>query len=131
MKVTDCTPDERDAIQHNRCPDCGNYGFHDGPRGGLSQNIFCCNPQCRSGFNVGPLLIMVQRIGRGPLCYYPPLVHITVADDLALCCFVMHPPPWPRGHYQGGARFPEITCPVCIDEATRRTGNLRRMLLGK
>jgi hypothetical protein len=119
MKVRDCTPDEREALLHNRCPDCGNYGFHDGPRGGASQNIFCCNPHCRSAFNVAPvpLLIMAQRIPRGPLAFYPPLNHATVPTPngtLPLCAFSLRTPSeWPRGHREADIDR-EVTCPDCI-----------------
>jgi hypothetical protein len=39
-------------LQKGICPDCGSKeGFYKGPEGGMSVNIFCANPKCRSGFN--------------------------------------------------------------------------------
>jgi hypothetical protein len=117
MQPRDSTPDELSALQNNRCPDCGNYGFHDGPRGGLAQHIFCCSPYCRAGFNVGPVprVIMAQRIGRGPLAYYPPQTHAiidTPNGTLPVCAFVMRAPAdWPRGHLPADR---EVTCPDCL-----------------
>jgi hypothetical protein len=40
------------SIMNGVCPDCGSKeGFYQGPQGGISTNIFCANPKCRSGFN--------------------------------------------------------------------------------
>lgn len=39
-------------ISQDICPDCGGRGFYAGPRGGMSQNIYCRNRACRSAFNV-------------------------------------------------------------------------------
>jgi ribosomal protein S27AE len=53
------------ALSNDQCPDCGAVGFRDGPRGGLSQNIFCTS--CGNGFNVAPTrryVWFVQRIAR-------------------------------------------------------------------
>jgi hypothetical protein len=62
------------AINNNQCPDCRNYGFVPGPRGGAGRNIFCANPGCRAGFNVAPLdhVMLVERIPAGGDQYYPP-----------------------------------------------------------
>jgi len=119
MMPPDCNPDDREALRNNRCPNCGNYGFHDGPRGGLSQNVFCCNPHCRAGFNLGPTingrLLMAQRINRGRLCYYPPQTHATTEKDRPVCMFTIMPAiEWPRGHQPGTEESPEITCPDCL-----------------
>src|SRR5215831_2334789 len=87
-----------DALAHNQCPDCKNFGFLAGPRGGSAQNMFCCNPNCRAGFNVVSLssltpqaltafrsgasthfgLITVQRIPKAAAMYYAPQVHVLV-----------------------------------------------------
>jgi ribosomal protein S27AE len=55
------------ALQRDQCPDCGQLGFDDGPRGGAGINLFCSN--CGSGFNVAlPRAIMTaQRIPRKPV----------------------------------------------------------------
>jgi hypothetical protein len=37
--------------EHNFCPYCGSAIF-EGPSGGLSQNVFCGNPDCNSRFNI-------------------------------------------------------------------------------
>lgn len=50
---------------HGSCPDCGNDAFHDGPRGGLAQNIACV--RCGSEFNVTIFdgrCVFAQRIDR-------------------------------------------------------------------
>ena len=52
--ITDCTENERDALRHGVCPDCGNNQFLGGPTAGLCQNIKCI--QCYAEFNVGPLV---------------------------------------------------------------------------
>lgn len=53
------------------CPDCGHRGFYEGPSGGMSTNIFCMNPKCRSGFNVTPVVEIAERIHKGDLSMYP------------------------------------------------------------
>ncbi len=50
--VVDCTDEEKDALKHNICPDCGKEGFLEGPHGGASVNIMCANEECKSKFNV-------------------------------------------------------------------------------
>ena len=69
--MIDIAPDHPDyrrvsrSLGAGRCPDCGRFGFDDGPRGGAMQNIFC--QHCGSGFNVGPTRanpLFIQRIGR-------------------------------------------------------------------
>jgi len=128
MQPTDCNDMDRDALHNNRCPDCGNYGFHDGPRGGASINIFCCNPHCRSGFNVGPIigprLITAQRIGRGPLAFYAPQTHAVISAPsglLPVCAFTLRrPEDWPRGHQPAGGLSPVVTCPECQLGMSRR-----------
>lgn len=114
IEYPECTPGERERLRHNQCPDCGNYGFHDGPRGGLSQNIFCANPHCRSGFNLGPQLVIAQRIGQGRTCYYPPRVHALVSGGRPACMFTLRQV-WPRGHTATG----EIDCPDCLAQLRR------------
>lgn len=60
------------AISRSVCPDCGDTrGFYQGPSGGLSTNIFCMNRECRSGFNVTPVIGTAERIGRLDLDRYP------------------------------------------------------------
>lgn len=70
-------------IAKGRCPDCGNKGFWDGPEGGMSQNIFCQNARCRSGFNVTQVLGIADRIGKGGDHYYPAVTGIFPAPDPA------------------------------------------------
>lgn len=56
------------------CPDCDGNGFYGGPRGGMSQNIFCRNVKCRSGFNLTVFDAQngtVERIHRGNIDQYP------------------------------------------------------------
>lgn len=56
------------------CPDCGGKGFWAGPSGGMSQNIFCMNVDCRSGFNVTPFASgqgTCERISKGDIARYP------------------------------------------------------------
>jgi len=129
--------DEADleAIQANRCPDCGNHGFIGGPRGGAGQNIYCANPQCRAAFMVAPRgrVMLVQRVGKAQECYYPPQVHI-LKHGAALCGFMGYrwidegPPPeleavfpseWPVGHSWIGHNEPlaASTCPQCRKKA--------------
>jgi hypothetical protein len=51
----------------DRCPDCNGKGFYAGPRGGISQNIYCQNRECRSAFNVTVFTETegtVERIGK-------------------------------------------------------------------
>jgi hypothetical protein len=65
------------VILKNTCPDCGNHqGFYAGPCGGMSQNIFCQNRECRSGFNVTAFDShngTAQRIGKGDIARYPAM----------------------------------------------------------
>ena len=59
---------------NDECPDCHNHGFYGGPEGGMSQNIFCMNRDCRSGFNVTPFggsTGLCDRIGKGDIARYP------------------------------------------------------------
>jgi len=118
------------AIINNRCPDCGNYGFIGGPRGGAGQNIFCANPECMAAFMVAPRKapMIVQRVGKAEECHYPPKVHI-LAGGVTLCRFHGYrwldegPPPslaaimpveWPIGHsWVGRDEFEDCTCPQC------------------
>src|SRR4051812_41918984 len=39
-------------ICRNTCPDCKGFGFYGGPRGGISQHIYCANAKCRAAFNI-------------------------------------------------------------------------------
>lgn len=58
----------------NQCPDCGSKTFYGGPRGGMSQNIFCRNVKCRAGFNLTVFDAAngtVERIHRGEIDQYP------------------------------------------------------------
>jgi hypothetical protein len=118
------------AINNNRCPDCGNYGFAMGPRGGAGRNIFCANPACRAGFMIAPLdeVLIVQRIDKGRDCLYGPLAHVmsTVLVlpgskgevQLPLCVFNTDGPDhWPIGH-SVAQNVREITCPDCRRAAT-------------
>jgi len=46
---------EMTLFQANKCPDCEQEGFLEGPHGGLCVNFKCANPQCGSRFNhMGP-----------------------------------------------------------------------------
>jgi hypothetical protein len=109
-----------ESIRANRCPDCGNFGFLLGPRGGLARNIFCANPTCRSGFNVTPRggqVLYCHRIAKGGEERYPPRVHV-LAAGYPLCRFTAEGPmDWPIGHCWLGRDeiedAAEITCPVC------------------
>ena len=109
-----------ESIRANRCPDCGNWGFVPGPRGGGARDIFCANPSCRSGFNVKPRagqVVFCQRISKSGGERYPPLVHVLVAG-YAACRFTTDAPiDWPIGHCWLGRDEiedpTEITCPVC------------------
>lgn len=106
---------EREELTRNRCPDCGNFGFYVGPTGGLSQNIYCCNPFCRSAFNIGPMMMIAQRIGKAPGNYYPPKVHIKAKfHSLPGCGVIGAPwPHWPIGHYiTDDAK--KVDCPICL-----------------
>jgi hypothetical protein len=43
------------ALAYDRiCPDCKGSTFTMGPKGGMSQNIKCTNPQCGAEFCVAP-----------------------------------------------------------------------------
>ena len=117
-------------IRANQCPVCKNFGFIPGPRGGAGQNIFCCNPGCRAGFNVAPRhnICMASRSDDGPDNYYPPKVHI-LRYGRALCNFSgsftvdngppprilpMTPDMWPIGHcWVGQENYEEATCVAC------------------
>jgi len=112
-------------IERNQCPACGNYGFHMGPRGGLSRNIFCANPDCRAGFNVaflGQTILMCQAIQAAEDKFYPPLVHFIDVDidhQMPVCRFTMRPvADWPLGHgfiIQGAWDVhKDVTCPQCL-----------------
>lgn len=62
------------------CPDCSTRGFIPGPRGGMSQNIYCKNSMCRSAFNLTrftPSTGIVQRIGKADPAIYEnlPVLH--------------------------------------------------------
>jgi hypothetical protein len=60
-------------LERNICPDCKGTGFFEGPRGGININIFCHNPECRSGFNIavfGGEVLMAERIHKGEDRYY-------------------------------------------------------------
>lgn len=46
-KVTEA---EAAILDQGKCPDCASEKFYLGPRGGLSQNVMCCN--CKSEFNL-------------------------------------------------------------------------------
>jgi hypothetical protein len=109
-------------IEYNQCPICGNFGFHNGPRGGLSRNIFCANPGCRAGFNVafvGQTLVQCDRIEPGEDKFYPPKVHVLTRDYLPLCSFTRERVTnWPRGHgfilSNAWDVTKDITCPQCL-----------------
>ena len=109
-----------ESIRINRCPDCGNFGFLFGPRGGSARNIFCANPTCRSGFNVTPRggqVLFCHRIAKGGEERYPPHVHV-LAAGYPLCRFTAEAAiDWPIGHCWLGRDEiedpAEITCPVC------------------
>lgn len=73
MRIEDIPHDHPDfervvgKLNRAECPDCDQRGFDAGPRGGLSQNIFCRS--CGAGFNVAPAptprvtnILFVQRI---------------------------------------------------------------------
>lgn len=56
------------SIMKGVCPDCGSKeGFYRGPQGGISVNIFCADPKCRSGFNFTNMFGEghADRIGKG------------------------------------------------------------------
>lgn len=59
----------------DKCPDCtGDGGFYQGPSGGISTNIYCCNPECRSAFNLAYFSSKAgtcERIGKQPIDRYP------------------------------------------------------------
>ena len=122
-----CTETEIEALQHDRCPDCGNFGFHDGPRGGSAINIFCCNPSCRAGFNVAPYIIWAQRIERGPLGYYGRLVHADNQIGRPICGVNFNLAFWPHGHERAShmGMMLQITCPDCIAILQKATQRVR------
>lgn len=54
----------------NGCPACGkNMGFYEGPRGGLSVNVFCCNPECKAGYNLMPIANIAEPIRKAAFAY--------------------------------------------------------------
>ena len=53
-------------IATDECPDCHHLGFYAGPQGGMSQNIYCANGDCRSAFNITPMIGTAERIGKAP-----------------------------------------------------------------
>ena len=128
------------AIRENRCPDCGNWGFAMGPRGGVGRNIFCAQPTCRSGFNIAPVPgggavghkysaafpMFAQRIDRGRDCYYPPQIHI-LNSGRPLCAFLWEPPSeWPVGHaWVGLDERTHATCSDCKAAAKERGKELQ------
>lgn len=60
-------------IADGRCPDCNGKGFYAGPSGGMSQNIYCQNRDCRSAFNVTQFTATegtVERIGKKDIEWY-------------------------------------------------------------
>lgn len=63
-------------IAKDHCPDCHAKGFWSGPSGGISQNIYCTNSECRSAFNVTEMIGTADRIGKAPDRIY--------ADDKAV-----------------------------------------------
>jgi hypothetical protein len=43
------------AMENGLCPDCQQPSLREGPCGGMSVNVLCCNYECLSKFNVmGP-----------------------------------------------------------------------------
>lgn len=51
-------------VTKNVCPSCGSHsGFFAGPEGGISQNVFCANVECRAGFNITPMVGTCDKIG--------------------------------------------------------------------
>lgn len=76
----------RKIAVEDTCPDCGGKGFYGGPEGGMSQNIFCKNVKCRSGFNVTPFggdQGLCERIGKGDIERYPAEAFGVEHDKLA------------------------------------------------
>jgi len=51
-----------------RCPFCHHKEFLAGPRGGLCQNVFCDNDECREGFNIFPNGQIVDYLGPSSFC---------------------------------------------------------------
>jgi len=42
-------------MENGLCPDCQQPSLREGPCGGMSMNVLCCNYECLSKFNVmGP-----------------------------------------------------------------------------
>ncbi len=119
-----------ELIRKNCCPNCKNFGFHSGPRGGAGQNIYCANPACRAAYNIAPRhnIVVAEHVGTAPEQYYPPRVHILRAGQ-PLCGFAGYrwleygPPPrfeqtfpedWPVGHsWVGIEAFEDSTCDAC------------------
>jgi hypothetical protein len=53
------------------CPSCkSKSGFYAGPRGGMSQNIFCKNATCRASFNVTRVVGVAEELGPAALDHY-------------------------------------------------------------
>jgi len=46
-------------LKYNACPDCGSESFHEGPSGGMSQNVTCAG--CKHRFNLA-LPVFIERI---------------------------------------------------------------------
>ena len=66
------------ALEHvmlnGTCPDCQTGNFLEGPSGGMSTNVKCENPQCRSEFNL-TVPFSIERIDRDTWsCYRARIV---------------------------------------------------------
>jgi hypothetical protein len=49
------TPQEAAILEDGTCPECQQPSLREGPCGGMSVNVLCCNYECLSKFNVmGP-----------------------------------------------------------------------------
>lgn len=71
---------------NDTCPDCGHKGFLGGPSGGMSQNVYCGNVHCRSGFNVTAFSAtqgLCERIGKIELDRYPDWAFKIEGEDAA------------------------------------------------
>lgn len=128
------TDAEVELIRTGQCPACRNYGFHEGPRGGAGQNLYCCNPNCKAAYMVAPRgnIAMVEYVGKAGDEHYPPKVHILVTG-FPLCSFMRWqtidngPPPrmvpvtpdmWPPGHsWVAREDFELSTCQACKNRA--------------
>lgn len=72
MTYVNDTPEGRlyARILHE-CPACkSQIGFYAGPRGGISQNIFCKNEECRMSYNVTPRVRWAEILGVANLDRY-------------------------------------------------------------